>query len=45
MERQDSYRHVDAEAEKRLVRKMDWRIPPLVAALCNLPLDVPIPLH
>ncbi|KAI9701865.1 MAG: hypothetical protein M1836_001209 [Candelina mexicana] len=25
--------HVDAEAERRVVRKLDWRLPPLVAAL------------
>lgn len=26
----------DAEAEKRLVRKLDWHIPPLVGFLCKI---------
>ena len=26
--------HVHPEAERAVVRKLDWRVPPLVAALC-----------
>lgn len=27
--------HVHPDAERSVVRKMDWRIPPLVGALCR----------
>jgi hypothetical protein len=27
--------HIDPEMEKRVVRKLDWRVPPLVATLCE----------
>lgn len=27
---------VDPEIEKRVVRKLDWRVPPIVATLCRL---------
>jgi hypothetical protein len=27
--------HIDPEIEKRVVRKLDWRVPPLVASLCK----------
>lgn len=27
--------HLDPDAERAVVRKMDWRIPPLVGALCR----------
>lgn len=30
------HHHVYPEAEKRVVRKLDWRVPPLVSALCTL---------
>lgn len=30
------YQHVHPEAEKRVVRKLDWRVPTLVSALCTL---------
>jgi hypothetical protein len=26
---------IDPEVEKRVVRKLDWRVPPLVATLCR----------
>ena len=26
---------IDPEMEKRVVRKLDWRVPPLVASLCT----------
>lgn len=29
------HHHVHPDAEKAVVRKMDWRIPPLVSALCR----------
>ncbi len=29
------HHHVDPEAEKRVVRKLDWRVPTLVSALCT----------
>ena len=28
------HHHFDPEAEKRVVRKLDWRVTPLVSALC-----------
>lgn len=28
--------HINPEAEKAVVRKLDWRVPPLVVALCML---------
>ena len=28
--------HVDPDLEKRVIRKMDWRVVPLVAALCEV---------
>ena len=28
------HHHIDPEAEKRVVRKLDWRVTPLVSALC-----------
>ena len=31
---QPVHHHVHPEAERALVRKLDWRVPPLVAALC-----------
>lgn len=29
------HHHVYPEAEKRVVRKLDWRVPTLVSALCT----------
>lgn len=29
--------HINPEAEKAVVRKLDWRVPPLVVALCMPP--------
>jgi hypothetical protein len=28
-------RHIDPELERRVVRKLDWHVPPLVAFLCE----------
>jgi hypothetical protein len=28
-------RHIDPELERRVVRKLDWHVPPLVAFLCK----------
>ena len=30
---------MDPELEKRVVRKLDWRVPPLVSGLCKCVLD------